>query len=161
MTHASRHGRRGAPGRSAAALGLYPSSPAGRAEGARAAAHLPFALRYPTLQTGQSEQQSVRAYALPDQQGHAHHAYVAVWRQSGLGGYYDLEGSDWLTPPLFAHAREQTIAGRPYRLVEDGSHIHVIGWRSGRALYWLTNTLLEELSNAQMIALAQSVKALH
>jgi LCP family protein required for cell wall assembly len=161
MTHASRHGRRGAPGRSAAALGLYPSSPAGRAEGARAAAQLPFALRYPTLQTGQSEQQSVRAYALSDQQGHAHHAYVAVWRQSGLGGYYDLEGSDWLTPPLFAHAREQTIAGRPCRLVEDGSHIHVIGWRSGRALYWLTNTLLEELSNAQMIALAQSVKALH
>ena len=28
-------------------------------------------------------------------------------------------------------------------------------------LYWLTNTLLEELSNAQMIAIARSAQSLH
>jgi len=86
---------------------------------------------------------------------------VAVWRQSAVGGSYDLEGTDWLNPPLFAHARVQSIGGRSYRLVDDGSHIHVIGWRSVGALYWLTNTLLEELSNAQMVALAQSARAVH
>ena len=77
-----------------------------------------------------------------------------------IGGYYDFEGSDWLNPPLFAHARVQTVGGRSYRIVDDGSHIHAIGWRAGNVLYWLTNTLLEELSNAQMIALAQSAHAL-
>ena len=55
----------------------------------------------------------------------------------------------------------QTIGGRSYRLVDDGSHIHVIGWRSGSVLYWLTNTLVEELTNAQMIALAKSAQPLH
>ncbi|MDX6565622.1 MAG: hypothetical protein QOE10_1284, partial [Gaiellales bacterium] len=39
--------------------------------------------------------------------------------------------------------------------------IHVIGWQSGKVLYWLTNTLLEELSNAQMIAIARSAQGLH
>ena len=154
-------GHRGATPSLAHVPGLYPS-PAGGGEAARAsAARLPFALLYPTLQTGPSEAQTVRTYALKDLEGKQHRAYVAVWRQSAVGGYYDLEGTDWLNPPLFAHARVQSIGGRSYRLVDDGSHIHVIGWRSGGALYWLTNTLLEELSNAQMVALAQSARAVH
>ena len=77
------------------------------------------------------------------------------------GGYYDFEGSDWLNPPLFAHARVQTIDGRQYRMVDDGSHIHVIGWRSHNVLYGVTNTLLEELSNQQMLQLAKSAQPLH
>jgi hypothetical protein len=45
-------------------------------------------------------------------------------------------------------------------MVDDGAHIHVIGWRAGRVLYWLTNTLLEELSNQQMLQLAKSAQPL-
>ena len=157
-TRPSHHSHRGGAASSTHVPGTYPSQ-AGRDEAARAAAHLPFALLYPTLQTGPSEQQTVRTYALSDPEGHVHRAYVAVWRQSGLGGYYDLEGTDWLSPPLFAHARVQSIGGRSYRLVDDGSHIHIIGWRSGGALYWLTNTLLEELPSAQMVAIAESARA--
>jgi hypothetical protein len=115
----------------------------------------------PSLQTGQAEQQLVRVYTLADQHGHSHHAYVIVWQQNVIGGYYDFEGSDWLNPPLFAHARTQSVNGRSYRLIDDGSHIHVIGWRTGRVLYWITNTLLEELSNSQMFALAESAQPPH
>jgi hypothetical protein len=78
-----------------------------------------------------------------------------------IGGYYDFEGTAWLNPPLFAHAHTQTIGGRDYRIVNDGAHIHVVGWRSGRVLYWVTNTLLEELSNQQMLAIAASAQPLH
>ncbi len=53
------------------------------------------------------------------------------------------------------------IDGRRYEFVDDGAHIHVIGWRSGNVLYWLTNTLLEELSNSQMLAIAKSAQPLH
>ena len=141
--------------------GLYPTSSSGESEALQAAVQVPFRVLYPALQTGAAEQQTVRPYTLPDQQGHVHHAYVVVWRQNSIGGYYDFEGSDWLNPPLFAHARTQVIDGRQYRMVDDGSHIHVIGWRSGNVLYWLTNTLLEELSNAQMIAVARSAHTLH
>jgi hypothetical protein len=45
-------------------------------------------------------------------------------------------------------------------MVDDGAHIHVIGWRSHNVLYWFTNTLLEELSNQQMIQLAKSAQPL-
>ncbi len=142
-------------------LDLFPSTAAGNSEAVKAAIEVPFPVLYPTLQSGPAEQQQVRAYTLKDQQGNLHHAYVVVWQENTIGGYYDFEGSDWLNPPLFAHARTQTIDGRSYRLVDDGAHIHVIGWRSGDVLYWLTNTLLEELSNAQMIALAKSAQPLH
>jgi LCP family protein required for cell wall assembly len=156
----SRHGRRGTgAGSTANGLGLIASS--GENEAVKAALSVPFPILYPRLQTSQSEQQTVRPYDLRDQQGHLHHAYVVVWQQSVIGGYYDFEGSDWLNPPLFAHAHVQTVGGHAYRIVDDGSHIHVVGWRSGRVLYWVTNTLLEELSNAQMLALAASAQPLH
>jgi LCP family protein required for cell wall assembly len=159
--HTSSHSRHSSGGGSPAALGLNPTSSAGESEAVKAAPEVPFPVLYPTLQTGPGEQQQVRPYMLKDQQGDTHHAYIVVWRQNAIGGYYDFEGSDWLNPPLFAHARVQSIDGRSYRLIDDGSHIHVIGWRLGRTLYWFTNTLLEELSNAQMIALAQSAQPLH
>jgi LCP family protein required for cell wall assembly len=140
-------------------LGLVKSS--GESEAVKAALSIPFPVLYPTLQTGQSEQQTVRGYPLMDQHHHWHHAYVVVWQHNTIGGYYDFQGTDWLNPPLFANARTQRIGGRTYRIVDDGSHIHVVGWRSGRVLYWITNTLLEELSNAQILAIAASAQPLH
>jgi polyisoprenyl-teichoic acid--peptidoglycan teichoic acid transferase len=147
-------------GFSAAALGLVPTSSSGESEVVTAAPNVPFRVLYPTLQTEQGEQQQVRAYPLKNQQNLPHHAYVIVWQQNTIGGYYDFEGTDWLNPPLFAHARTEVIGGVKYEFVDDGSHIHVIGWRSGNVLYWVTNTLLEELSNSQMLAIAKSAQPL-
>jgi LCP family protein required for cell wall assembly len=156
--HGHSHG--GSGGFSASALGLVPAPSAGEGEIVKAAVEAPFPVLYPTLQTGQAEQQQVRAYGLKDQQGNFHHAYVIVWHVS-IGGYYDFEGTNWQNPPLFAHARIQAIGGREYWFVDDGSHIHVIGWRTHGVVYWLTNTLLEELSTQQMLALAKSAQPLH
>jgi hypothetical protein len=85
---------------------------------------------------------------------------VIVWQQNSIGGYYDFEGTNWLGPPLFAHSRDETIGGVQYKIVNDGEHIHVIGWVSHKVLYWLNNTLLEELSNAQMLTIAKSAHSL-
>ncbi|MCW3067682.1 MAG: LytR family transcriptional regulator [Solirubrobacterales bacterium] len=161
-SHQGRSRRSGAgSGSSPRSLNLFPTTSSGQSEAVKAALGVPFPVLYPTLQTGQAEQQTVRPYALRDQQGNLRHAYVVVWRQNTIGGYYDLQGTDWLNPPLFAHAHTQVIGGRSFRLVNDGSHIHVVGWRAGKTLYWLTNTLLEELSNAQMLAIARSAQTLH
>jgi polyisoprenyl-teichoic acid--peptidoglycan teichoic acid transferase len=157
--HGSRHHHSSSAPISPRALNLYPTT--GESEAVQAALHVPLKVLYPTLQTGQASQEVVRPYALRNEQKKLHFAYVAVWRQNTIGGYYDFEGTDWLSPPLFAHSHTQTIAGRDYKLVNDGSHIHVIGWRSGKFLYWLTNTLLEELTNAQMLAIAKSAQPLH
>jgi polyisoprenyl-teichoic acid--peptidoglycan teichoic acid transferase len=127
----------------------------------KASVSIPFHALYPALQTANAQQQGVRAYALRDQGGHLHGAYVVVWQQNVVGGYYDFQGTNWLNPPLFAHSHTQVIGHRSYMIVDDGSHIHVVGWRSGHALYWLTNTLLEELSNSQMLTIARSARSLH
>jgi hypothetical protein len=126
-----------------------------------AAPGVPFPVEYPSVQTGPAIPQEVHVYTLEDQHKHIHHAYVAVWQQNGLGGYYDVEGMDWVNIPLFAHARVQKIGGRSYLLVDDGSHIHDIGWRVGKVIYWVSNTLLEDLSNAQIIAIARATRTLH
>jgi LCP family protein required for cell wall assembly len=156
--HSSHH--HSSHGASPRSIGLYPTTSAGNTEMVEAAPSIPFPVLYPTLQTGPGEQQQVRAYPLKDEQGRRHHAYVIVWQQNVIGGYYDFEGTDWLNPPLFAHSSTQTIGGRSYKLVDDGAHIQVVGWQSGRALYWVTNTLLEELTNAQMLAIAKSAQPL-
>jgi LCP family protein required for cell wall assembly len=159
--HTSKQKHRSSPSSSssAAALGLIATS--GESEAVKAALSVPIKVLYPTLQTAAASQETVRPYYLRNQQGKLHHAYVVVFKQNTLGGYYDFEGSDWLNPPLFAHARKETIGGKHYLLVDDGSHIHVLGWRSGKVLYWVNNTLLEDLSNAQMLAIAKSAQMLH
>jgi polyisoprenyl-teichoic acid--peptidoglycan teichoic acid transferase len=164
---ASRHSHhhvshRPGSGFSLAALGLTPTPVGGEEELVKAATDIPFPVLYPRLQTNQSEQQQVRAYPLRNQQNIKHHGYVIVFQENRVeDGFYDFEGTDWLNPPLFAHARTQVIDGVEYRFVDDGSHIHVIGWRVGNVLYWVTNTLLEELSNQQMLQIAKSAKPLH
>jgi hypothetical protein len=161
IAHSTRHGRHGTGSVSPASIGLYPASPA-QASLVKAAVNLPFTVLLPTLETGPAQQQSSRTYDVRDQHGKLRHAYVVVWRQSSLGGYYDLEGTDWRDPPVIAHPDEtRRIAGRTYMFFSDGGHLHTIAWRQGRALYWLTNTLLEELTNQQMLGIARSTQPLH
>jgi hypothetical protein len=153
--------RRSQRSSSPAAIGLYPTSSAERAEISNVATHLPFAVVYPSLKTGPAVAQGGRAYTLHGSDGRPHHAFVEVFQQNELGGYYDVQGMDWTNPPIISHADQQeTIGGRHYVMVDDGSHIHVIAWRHGGVLYWLNNTLLEELTNSQMLELAQSLKPL-
>jgi LCP family protein required for cell wall assembly len=154
-SHHSRHSS------SAGTAGLVPTSAAGEAEVVKATVNVPFRVLYPALQTAPATQEDVRPYQIRDSSGHLHWAYVVVWQHNPIGGYYDFEGTDWHDPPLFTHSHTQTIGGREYMIVDDGSHIHVVGWRSGGVLYWVTNTLLEELSNAQMLAVARSARSLH
>ena len=162
----SRHGKHGhhsTEGPTPASLGLVSSPSSGEDELAHASIGIPFPVLYPSLQTGVSElQPPVRAYDLRDQVNRLHSAYVIVWRQNTLGGYYDFEGSNWKKPPLIDHpTEERTIGHRTYMIFADGSHIHTIAWRQDKVLYWLTNTLLEDLSNEQMLAIARSAQPLH
>ena len=62
---------------------------------------------------------------------------------------------------LIDHPDEmRVIGGIRYMFFADGSHIHVIAWRHAGALYWVTNTLLEDLTNTQMLQIARSAHVL-
>lgn len=153
----SHHGSSGGP--SNASLDLYPVSSTGKSMALNVAPNVPFPLKYPALQTGPAVPQEVHPYRLEDHK-HLHHGYIAVWQVNTLGGYYDVEGLDWVNIPLFAHARSQKIGSRTYLIVDDGTHIHDIGWRTGKVIYFVSNTLLEDLTNQQMIAIARSTTRL-
>jgi LCP family protein required for cell wall assembly len=96
---------------------------------------------------------------------HASHAgkiysdYRVTWNLSaGAGEYYGFEGMDWTDPPLFAYADHATWDGRHYEYVLDGAKIRYLGWTEGKDLYWVSNTIFDNLSNEQMIALAESAQ---
>ncbi len=150
--------RRSHPRRSA-------STPPRRAPAPKSSARpweCPSPLSSPPCRAGPATFQGIRAYTLKDQQGHLHHAFIEVFQQNTQGGYYDVEGMDWTNPPLINHINQEvSLGGRHYMFVEDGEHIHVVAWREGGVLYWVNNTLLEELSNPQMINIAQSAHPLH
>ncbi len=118
---------------------LYPTPAADEEQAVNAAVQVPFPVLYPRLQTGPATQEEVRPYALRDPQGHLHHAYTVVFQQSVLGGYYDVEGTDWLEPPIVAHPQEtRSLDGHAYMIFADGEHIHMVKqmwpWRRPRAL---------------------------
>jgi LCP family protein required for cell wall assembly len=154
------HGR-GSRAASAASLGLYPTAVSDEEQAIAAAVKIPFPVLYPRLQTGAATQEMVRPYALRDLSGKLHHAYTIVYQQNIIGGYYDVEGTDWLEPPIVAHPQEtRRVGARNYMFFDDGAHIHMIAWHEHGVLYWVINTLLEELSNPQMLEIAQSVQPL-
>ncbi len=163
----ARRGGRGGPGRRGggppppSAVGLYPVSESIRDEAVKMAPQTPLPVVLPGLQTGSAVPQEAHRYKVRDRAGHLHHGFIEVFQQNPIGGYYDVEGMNWTDPPLIANATQtEDIGRRHYMLVDDGAHIHVIAWREGGNLYWVNNTLLEELSNSQMIYLAQSTRPL-
>ncbi len=157
--HHHHSARGGAP--NPAAEDLYPTPSSDQQQAVSAAVQVPFPMLYPRLQTGPASQEVVRPYALRDPQGHLHHAYTVVFQQNTIGGYYDVEGTDWLEPPIIEHPQETRYVGRrAYMIFADGEHIHMIAWHEHHALYWVINTLLEELTNQQMLTIADSTQPL-
>jgi len=108
-----------------------------------------------------SARNTVAVCTVADEQGHVYYGYRIDWNSGFTGGYYGIEGMNWTNPPLFKDPTEKrTIDGRQYLIIDDGSHIHDIGWIVGSRLYWVSNTLLEDLTNDQMLGLARSAAPL-
>jgi len=95
-------------------------------------------------------------YSVRDPQGHIHYGYRIDWATGNVGSYYGIEGIDWTDPPLFANADKVERYGRQYLYVNTGGKVQDVGWIVGNALYWISNTIFDDLTNAQMFALAES-----
>jgi hypothetical protein len=52
------------------------------------------------------------------------------------------------------------IGQREYRLFFNGSRLHMVAFEENGAAYWVTNTLLDALSNETMLAIAKGLKPL-
>jgi polyisoprenyl-teichoic acid--peptidoglycan teichoic acid transferase len=117
---------------------------------------------YPTLRTsGSLYTGPPRVYRLRGPGGKRYRAYRMVISKGTVGEYYGLQGLTWKNPPILEDPSEiRTIGGRKYELHYDGDRLRLVAWRTKKAVYWISNTLLQSLSERQMLAIARSARKL-
>ena len=160
----SRKPRRGraASAASLTAPGLMIDRIAGDDEAARLQVQLPSLPVYaPALLAsgGRYRTDNARAYTITDRGGDRHRAYRIVAYEGTIGQYYGVEGTTWMSPPILDDPSERRrMGGRTYELFYDGHRLRIVAWRTPRAVYWVSNTLMRTLTNRQMLAVARSLK---
>jgi LCP family protein required for cell wall assembly len=81
--------------------------------------------------------------------------------QTAAGDYWGLQGMTWHSPPILdGPTREVTRKGRTYRLYFNGTKLHMVAWRQGAGTYWVSNSVLNNLSNETMLAIAESARVM-
>jgi polyisoprenyl-teichoic acid--peptidoglycan teichoic acid transferase len=100
-----------------------------------------------------------RAYMLPDLNRRPRAAYrITVVVNPALGEYYGIEGTIWQHPPILGSPTEtRVLAGKKLELYANGGKLSVVAWHTSRAVYWVSNTLTDDLTNSQMVGIAASL----
>jgi polyisoprenyl-teichoic acid--peptidoglycan teichoic acid transferase len=140
-------------------VALIPATASELAQGHGLATTVPMRIYYPVrrVATAGATPDETRPYLL-----NGHYAYVVVVAEGGLGQYYDLQGTTWTNAPILSNANQTLrMGGRRYSLYFEGQRLRMVAWRDHGAAYWVTNTLQNILTNRQMIAIAQSARAVH
>jgi polyisoprenyl-teichoic acid--peptidoglycan teichoic acid transferase len=151
--------------------GLVPAREAGEAEANAAARKLSsgFPVFYPSrlpsgayyVESNSYEHiQDPRVYHFKDTDGNRHAAYrmVGVLELDDGTHYFGIQGiQGWADPPILNNpSLTKTIHGREYDIYVDGDRIRMIAWHRGDNTYWVSNDLLQTLTNDQMVGIARS-----
>jgi len=116
----------------------------------------PLRLQMPTAWPAGSVYEEFRKYAIPNLKGKPTRAAVAV-AKTPMGGYWSVQTRRWLDPPAIESPNAvQKIKGRKYMLFYQGDRLHMVAWRRNGTLFWVLNTLDNQLSNDVMLGLATS-----
>jgi LCP family protein required for cell wall assembly len=136
------------------------ASEASRAQAEIAKPRVGFPVYYPRkLVSGSSfAEDAPRTYTIADTGGKRHRAYKIVVSTGFVGEYYGVQGMSWLDPPILRSPSEtRKIGGREYMLFFSGDRLQLVAWRTKRAAYWVSNTLLQTLSTREMLGVARSL----
>ena len=141
------------------------STGAGVAWAEKFAPAVKFPVFYPTrLGPGSTISNESREYKIADEDKNIHRAYKLVFSMPGTSvplEFYGLMGTTWLDPPILDDPSEtREIGGRSYDLFYDGDRLRMVAWKTDKAAYWLSNTLLQTLEEGQMLAIADSMDEL-
>ncbi len=125
------------------------------------ARRVPFGLMVPTVIERSSSidrERPIRLYRIdPD----GKHKTIRLTYRTGADRYWGVQMTDWEDAPVLSESNvTRSIKGRRYELHYTGAKLHMVVLRQGGASYWVVNTLLDELSNETMIAIAKGLKPL-
>jgi LCP family protein required for cell wall assembly len=88
------------------------------------------------------------------------HAVRLVYRAAS-GSYWGIEETSWDNAPVLSdRSFRHVLDGRKFDFYYNGPKLHMIVLRQGGASYWVVNSLLDNLSNETMIAIAKGLKPL-
>jgi LCP family protein required for cell wall assembly len=122
---------------------------------------------YPTLlEEGSDYAQKPRVYKIngkgegaPPKSERA--AYKWVFSLPTLGDYYGFEGTRWKDPPILSDPTdERTIGDRDYKLYYDGDRLRMVAWQTDQGSFWISNSLIETVSNEDMLKIAVGFRQL-
>ncbi len=122
---------------------------------------------YPTLlETGSDFAQKPRVYKIngtgegsPPNAERA--AYKWVFSRPEIGEYYGFMATRWRNPPLLKNPSEEKQMGdRTYKLFYDGDRLRLVAWQTEEGSFWVSNTLIQSLSDREMIEIAEGMKEL-
>jgi hypothetical protein len=75
--------------------------------------------------------------------------------------YWGIQEQVWTDPPILDEPTvTRKLGSRSYRFYFSGPHLHRIAFEENGAVYWVSNTLLDGLSNETMLAIAKGLKPL-
>ncbi|HEY2771898.1 MAG TPA: LCP family protein [Solirubrobacteraceae bacterium] len=99
-----------------------------------------------------------RGYIINDQSGKHYNAYrMTVVINPALGQYYGVQGMGWQNPPILnSPTQTKTVNGKQLMEFFNGHKLSLVAWRTPHGVYWISNTLTDELKPQQMVGIAAS-----
>jgi LCP family protein required for cell wall assembly len=120
--------------------------------------HFPLMVPHQIAQNAQlSSAEGVRAFKPVKNQ---HEVALTFLMPNGIE-YWQVEESTWNGAPILQNPSFTLYHhGQKYLVYTTGGAVQMVALRTPRATYWVTNSILNELSNATMIAIAESLRPL-
>jgi hypothetical protein len=135
--------------------------------GRTSARRLKFPVWVPTkVVPGSVYSSESRQYEIKDLDNKRKEAYKLVIQYttpSTLPEYYGAQGTTWRDPPILDKPSEtRTIDGRDFDIYYDGDRVRMVAWHDDEGnSYWVSNTLVQTLEEADMLAIAESMEEAH
>jgi LCP family protein required for cell wall assembly len=119
-----------------------------------------FKLMYPAVIESASSPDSTKPY-YAYRINESDRAVRLVFKSSG-GVYWGIEQTSWDEAPVLSDKSvHHILKGRSYDFYYNGPKLHMIVLRANGASYWVVNSLLDNLSNETMIAIAKGLRPLN
>jgi LCP family protein required for cell wall assembly len=100
----------------------------------------------------------IRTYNLPAA-GKGSNSMYAMWKLPDNGEFWGIEETKFVKAPILENPNAtRDLDGRHYMFFFNGSHIQTVAFVNAGVAYWVQNTLLDGLTNQEIVAIARSLK---